>query len=91
MYCHDVHGTSEGLCRECDDFLNYARKRLVFCKFQENKTSCGKCPVHCYKPEKREMAIRIMRHSGPKMPFAHPWLAFLHLLDGIKKPKTTLR
>jgi hypothetical protein len=41
--------------------------------------------VHCYKKEMQSRARKIMRYSGPRMIWNHPLMAFLHLLDGIKR------
>jgi len=72
----DVEGTSE----KCEAVKEYAFNRLSSCKFGENKTTCQKCPVHCYKPEMRESIREIMRYSGPRMIFRHPIAAIKHLL-----------
>ncbi|MFC2044067.1 nitrous oxide-stimulated promoter family protein [Chloroflexota bacterium] len=50
LYC-SRHHSSDGLCRGCTLLLDYARKRLEKCSFQEGKTTCAKCPVHCFKNE----------------------------------------
>ena len=85
-YCRDRHHTTEGLCPECAELLAYARRRLARCPFQEGKTTCGKCPVHCYAPAMRERIREVMRYAGPRMLFSHPLLALMHLLDGLRKP-----
>jgi len=88
MYCRDQHGTpddapGEALCAECAELLHYAGVRLEKCPFQEHKTTCAKCPVHCYKPARREQIRAVMRHAGPRMLLRHPRLAFYHLvIDG---------
>jgi hypothetical protein len=33
----------------------------------------------------RERAKVVMRHAGPRMTFGHPWLAFLHVLDKLRR------
>ena len=71
IYCKDKHNTKEKLCSECTEFVEYARIRLSRCPFQENKTTCGKCRIHCYKPGMREKAKTIMRYSGPRMLLHH--------------------
>jgi hypothetical protein len=81
MYCRDQHYAAE-LCAECQELEEYAVMRLNRCPFQEGKTTCAKCPVHCYKPEMREYVRRVMRYSGPRMLLRHPMKALLHLLDG---------
>ena len=85
-YCRDRHHTTDGLCPECAKLLAYARRRLTRCPFQERKTTCGKCPVHCYAPAMRERIREVMRYAGPRMLFSHPLLALMHLLDGLRKP-----
>ena len=81
IYCRGHHGTRGGeLCAECAGLLDYAGVRLDKCPFQENKTTCTKCPVHCYKPAMRERVREVMRYAGPRMLLYHPVLAVLHLL-----------
>jgi hypothetical protein len=89
IYCHGHHETKgEELCPECTEFLDYAFMRLDKCPFQENKSTCGKCLVHCYQPERREHAKKIMRYAGPRMLLRSPGLALHHAFDGRKKPQT---
>ncbi|MCB2181728.1 MAG: nitrous oxide-stimulated promoter family protein [Desulfobulbaceae bacterium] len=88
IYCRDHHNCRGSLCEQCNDLLDYARIRLVHCPFQEGKTTCGKCPVHCYKPHMREKIRNVMRYVGPRMMFQRPFMSFMHLLDGFRrKPK----
>ena len=49
IYCKKKHKHKDGLCEECQELLEYAHKRLDFCKFGEEKSFCSKCPIHCYK------------------------------------------
>jgi hypothetical protein len=84
IYCPDHHGTTAGLCRECEDLLTYAGKRLRACPFQEAKPACNQCPVHCYAPALRERAREVMRYAGPRMLRRHPWLALMHLFDTLR-------
>ena len=65
-----------------DKMLNYARARLEFCQFGEQKTTCQKCPVHCYHPKYREQMKKIMRYSGPRMLVKHPILTVRHAYRG---------
>jgi len=85
LFCRDHHSSGATLCEECRELLAYARKRLRHCPFQERKTTCGKCPVHCYAPGKRDQIKTVMRYAGPRMLFSHPILAILHLIDGLRK------
>lgn len=85
IFCHDQHKTKTGLCPSCDELLNYAMLRLDKCPFQEGKTTCAKCPVHCYKPDMREKIREVMKFAGPRMTYRHPVLALSHLIDGSRK------
>ena len=78
LYCEKKEGNKE-LCRECKDILDYAYARLDHCKFGEKKSSCKKCPIHCYKPSMREKMREVMRFSGPRILFYHPLEAIRHL------------
>jgi predicted amidophosphoribosyltransferase len=85
MYCHDKHGTGRELCQECAALMDYAAERLEKCPFQEEKTTCVNCPVHCYKASMREKVRVVMRYAGPRMLLKHPWLAIMHMVDGRRK------
>lgn len=94
IYCHDKHGArGEALCAACQELLTYAGARLDKCPYQEGKTTCVKCPTHCYKPEKREAVREVMRYAGPRMMLKHPYLAIMHLLvDGRReKPERAMK
>jgi hypothetical protein len=84
LYCHDIH-RSDGICPECQELLEYAWTRLDKCPYQEGKTTCAKCPVHCYKPEMRARIRVVMRYSGPRVLFRNPILAIPHMIDGLRK------
>ena len=84
--CTKRHGTPAGeLCGPCAELLDYALLRLSRCPFQQGKTSCGNCRVHCYKPDMRERARETMRTAGPLMPLKHPLMSVWHFLDGFRK------
>ena len=85
LYCRDHHHSDKGLCDECRELAKYASSRLRNCPFQENKTTCGNCPVHCYKPNMREKIRNVMRYAGPRMMRHHPILAIGHIIDGWRK------
>lgn len=71
------------LCQDCQELLDYALERLEQCPFQEKKSTCAHCTVHCYKPDRREQTRKVMRYSGPRMLLKHPILTIRHLLDGV--------
>jgi len=87
LYCRKHHGTHGELCPECNELHEYAMLRLSKCPFQENKSTCGKCLVHCYKPDMKKKVNKVMRYSGPRMLLYHPILALHHVFDGRKKPE----
>lgn len=84
IYCRENH-SSNGLCLQCETLLDYAQQRLEKCSFQEGKTTCAQCPVHCYAPDKREQIRKIMRYSGPRMLYKHPIAAVHYLIDRRRK------
>ena len=88
IYCKKHHETkADMLCSGCTEFLEYGKMRLDKCPFQEKKSTCGKCLIHCYKPDMKEKVKVIMRYSGPRMLLHHPGLAMHHVVDGFRKPK----
>jgi hypothetical protein len=91
MYCRDLHRTQQGTCEKCRELVEYAYGRLDKCPYQEGKTTCAKCPIHCYKPALREQMRAVMRYAGPRMLWRHPILTILHLWDGLRKGPTRAR
>lgn len=84
LYCRRHHN-SKALCPECGELADYAGKRLTKCPYGEGKTTCAKCPTHCYKPEMRARIRTVMRYSGPRMIWHHPLAAVQHLVDERRK------
>ena len=82
---HKTHGE---LCPECQQFREYAFMRLEKCPFQDKKTTCGKCLIHCYKPDMKLVVRKVMRYSGPRLLLYHPTLALHHAWDSRRKPPT---
>lgn len=83
LYCRKKEGNKE-FCHECRELEAYAHKRLSSCKYGEHKTSCKKCPTHCYRPDMREKIRDVMRFSGPRMILYSPIEAIRHITDIIK-------
>lgn len=79
MYCKSKHQTIS-LCDDCKELLNYANKKLDYCKWKENKPTCKKCPTHCYKPDMKKKIKKVMRYSGPRLLLKHPILLIKHVL-----------
>lgn len=84
LYCRSHHRVDTP-CPECLELLVYAKGRLEICPFQEGKTTCAKCSVHCFKPAMREKIRTVMRYSGPRMLRRHPIMAVRHLIDQSRK------
>ena len=85
MYCKKSHEPEAEFCQECAELLEYTEKRLKFCSFGEDKPTCAKCPIHCYKSDMREKIRKIMRYAGPRMIYTHPIMGFRHLFKKLKK------
>ena len=80
IYCTGKHGSTTGaLCDECGTLLAYADDRLTKCPFEDEKTTCRDCPIHCYRPAERAAMKDVMRYAGPRMLRRHPLLAIRHL------------
>ena len=72
IYCNKKHQQQKDLCEECQALLEYAHKRLSFCKFGDEKTACRKCPIHCYKKDMKMKVKEVMRFSGPRLLIYRP-------------------
>jgi len=100
MYCRRHHGRDGGdetdgagraegdLCPDCAALYSYSQRRLDKCVFQNEKPTCGSCPIHCYRPDMRQRIKLVMRFAGPRMFYKHPMLAILHAIDGMRRKKT---
>jgi hypothetical protein len=87
LYCTKKHGKGKKMCVDCSMLFEYAMSRLSKCPYQENKPTCAKCTIHCYKEPERSKIKMIMRFSGPRMLGRHPILAIRHIIDRSKGPK----
>lgn len=85
IYCRDHHHTHGILCEDCDKLLDYARRRLDSCPFQDKKPACNHCEVHCYSKDMRVRVQDVMRYAGPRMVFRHPLLSLYHLFDKMRE------
>ena len=82
IYCQRKHGNKKGeLCDECKELLEYEHKRLSFCKFGENKSTCSRCPIHCYKKDMKEKVKDVMKFSGPRLIVHNPIELVRHALN----------
>ena len=70
----------EEMPQEYAEFQQYAYARLDHCRFGEKKTSCKRCPIHCYSKTRRQQAKLIMRWSGPRMLLYSPMAAIRHMM-----------
>lgn len=72
-----------GLCdvpKEYAELIAYAYRRLDHCRFGEQKSTCKRCPIHCYGRTQREEIRKIMRWCGPRMLFYAPITALRHMI-----------
>ena len=81
LYCRINHSGNNNLCNVCEELIYYAEKSLDNCPYELDKPACNNCLIHCYKKDMREKIRIVMRFSGPKMLFKHPFLAIMHLFD----------
>jgi hypothetical protein len=81
LYCRMLHDGGDGLCDDCSTLSAYALARLNACRFADEKPVCNRCPMHCYRSQKRKAIRAVMRFSGPRMLLYHPILALSHLVD----------
>ena len=95
-YCSTSHNTAGNeLCESCRELLEYAHRRLENCRYGDAKPTCRKCPVHCYKPEKRDQIRKVMRISGQALCMRGDMDALRHMFRGFwgcsirKKPSKT--
>lgn len=83
IYCRHYEG-NETLCPECRELLEYAHSRLSLCPHGNDKPTCRKCTIHCYKSEMREKMRRVMRYAGPRMLLYSPLAAISHLMRELR-------
>ena len=82
IYCKKKHGNKSGeLCEECAELLEQAHKRLTYCKFGEEKSTCSRCPIHCYKKDMKEKIKDVMKFSGPRLIIYKPSEVIRHALN----------
>ncbi len=84
LYCHHHH--QDPACRHCQQLQEFAHQRLRRCRYGHgHKPTCANCHIHCYAPAMRKQLQLVMKWSGPRMLWHHPWLALRHLLDSRRK------
>lgn len=88
LYCDHHH--QDPVCRHCQQLQEFAHQRLRRCRYGHgHKPTCANCHIHCYAPAMRKQIQLVMKWSGPRMLWHHPWLALRHLLDSRRKAQTT--
>lgn len=89
LYCRGHHAPGdrtetahcgEPVCPACAELDAFAVARTERCPHMDTKTSCNKCPTHCYPAQKQELIRQVMRYAGPRMLLHHPIAAVRHLL-----------
>ncbi|MGY5854410.1 MAG: nitrous oxide-stimulated promoter family protein [Candidatus Thorarchaeota archaeon] len=87
IYCTGKHTTSKNqLCDDCSQLLDYSRQRLNSCRFGDEKPTCRKCEVHCYKSDRRQEIRTVMRYSGPRLVLRAPVEWIRHKIHDQKNP-----
>ena len=81
LYCKAHHHPENDLCEDCKALMAYSNARLDHCRFGAEKPVCSKCPVHCYKKDRREEIKTVMRYAGTRMMLHRPLQAIRHLVD----------
>lgn len=89
LYCLKYE-KNKGLCNDCLELIEYANARLDRCKFRNNKTTCQKCPVHCYRKDMRDKIRKVMKFAGPRMILYHPIMAIKHLARTLTEPNDNI-
>jgi hypothetical protein len=80
-------GDRGDLCPGCAELLDYSRQRIGRCSFGDQKPTCARCTVHCFRLDMRTRIRAVMRYSGPRTTIRHPYLAVRHLLDRRNGPR----
>ncbi len=80
LYCRHKE-KNRTLCADCAELLDYAAVRLDNCRFGARKSSCRRCPVHCYRPDMKARIRDVMRWAAPRMLLYHPLATLRHLLS----------
>ena len=81
IHCVEHHASADRLCTSCAELERYSHARLDACPYGAGKPTCKACPIHCYKPEMRMKIREVMRYSGQRMIYNHPYLALMHVVD----------
>ena len=79
IYCKAHH--QKAICSECQKLLDYSLKRIERCPQVGEKPICSDCTINCYQETIRKKIREVMRFSGPKMIFHHPYYALMHVFD----------
>ena len=91
IHCRSVHRVDlqlgEELCETCKELKGYAMQRLERCPFGEEKPTCGKCPIHCYKKDMRQKIKEVMRYAGPRMLLRHPLDTLRHFYQEYRRDR----
>ncbi|HHT04452.1 MAG TPA: nitrous oxide-stimulated promoter family protein [Bacteroidales bacterium] len=80
LYCKKKEG-NKSLCLDCEELIDYSKKRLDNCLYGAHKHACKHCPVHCFKPTMQSKMRQVMRFSGSRMIFYYPKETLVHLFN----------
>ncbi|MCD6122548.1 MAG: nitrous oxide-stimulated promoter family protein [Spirochaetales bacterium] len=85
IYCRKFNYTNAEQLAEYKELLAYALKKIDNCPYHEKKPICPKCRIHCYNRKMREKIKKVMKYSGPRIIFRHPYFTLMHFIDSLKK------
>lgn len=80
LFCDCKH-QGEGLCPECQELLEYSRKRLNTCRLGCEKPVCDSCVFECFLPAYREKLKTALHDTRARMFVQHPHMSLRHWLD----------
>ena len=84
LYCRR-HLGQENPSEEWQRLIGYAQRHLDSCPYGEAKPACKRCKTHCYNPRMAGMMRRVMRWTGPRMPFLAPKATWCHVWQLLRR------
>ncbi len=82
IYCKNKHQKNTP-CSECREIIEYGIEKIDNCFYAEKKPFCSKCSIHCYNKNMQKKVKDIMRFSGPRIIFYHPFISLKHLFSSL--------
>lgn len=83
IYCRG-NCKSKELCGNCRELREYVYMKIDRCPFSDKKIYCKNCTVHCYREDMAVRIKKVMRYSGLRLLFYHPFMAIDHMIADIR-------